>query len=208
MIYLRKITNQSMQKSIKYILGISIVIYFVFSCKKGDNDPFISLRSREARITANWHLTESSLESHDLITVSNQFQHIAESDGIDQTIIENFIIKKDGTYKIENIYNKDSYIEEGSWFFGRKNKELDIKNKESIVLLRTKYYYHYNGINYMVNYPSYITTGSTMYSRTILIDELKHNKLVLQYEGETTTEYLTGKPQTTIYTGTKTYTTD
>jgi hypothetical protein len=45
-------------------IPLSILVLFALtgiifgSCKKGDNDPFISFKSRDARITAQWKLTK------------------------------------------------------------------------------------------------------------------------------------------------------
>ncbi|PIP55156.1 MAG: hypothetical protein COX07_01410 [Bacteroidetes bacterium CG23_combo_of_CG06-09_8_20_14_all_32_9] len=43
-------------KIIKLLLLLVIIIVIIPSCKKGDNDPFLSLRSRKARITGEWKL--------------------------------------------------------------------------------------------------------------------------------------------------------
>ena len=46
-------------KSLKIALLVIIAVVFVLpSCKKGKDDPFISFKSRDARVTANWKLTK------------------------------------------------------------------------------------------------------------------------------------------------------
>ena len=46
-------------KNLKIALFVVLAATFILpSCKKGENDPFISLKSRDARITAKWKLTK------------------------------------------------------------------------------------------------------------------------------------------------------
>ncbi len=40
------------------LMAIILVVFSLSSCKKGEEDPFISLRSRKARLTATWNLKE------------------------------------------------------------------------------------------------------------------------------------------------------
>ena len=49
-----------MKTKINFLLfaGIILASLAMNSCKKGENDPFISLKSRDARITAKWKLTK------------------------------------------------------------------------------------------------------------------------------------------------------
>ena len=48
------------------ILTLATVIFIVVinfnSCKKSENDPFLSLRSRDSRLTGTWKLTEQNYE--------------------------------------------------------------------------------------------------------------------------------------------------
>jgi len=56
------------------------------SCKKGDNDPSISLKSRDARITAKWKLTK--IEGTDITLSSGITQTTAVSfDGSVRTVV-------------------------------------------------------------------------------------------------------------------------
>lgn len=43
------------------IVGVTTVS----SCKKGENDPFLSLRSRKARVTGEWKLTKGTVTETD-----------------------------------------------------------------------------------------------------------------------------------------------
>jgi hypothetical protein len=50
-----------MKKSIA-LLGMALLVFtsvLITGCKKGEDDPFISLKSRDARITAKWKLTKA-----------------------------------------------------------------------------------------------------------------------------------------------------
>jgi len=45
-------------KKIRIALSMALVVTFLFpACKKGEKDPFITLSSRDGRITAKWKLT-------------------------------------------------------------------------------------------------------------------------------------------------------
>lgn len=45
-------------KKVKFaVLMLLLAVFVLPACKKGENDPFITLKSRDARITAIWKLT-------------------------------------------------------------------------------------------------------------------------------------------------------
>jgi hypothetical protein len=104
------------------LLGTSIFI----SCRKGDEDPFISFRSRDARITAEWKLikfesvrTTSNTSGSSQVTTSNYngsfiTSSIENSEPRAYTLVLN--IKTDGTCQVdEDGANKSSSA--GRWFW-------------------------------------------------------------------------------------------
>ena len=52
-----------------------------------------------------------------------------------QTYVEKLTINKDGTYTDVVTQADGSVTKTGDWYFGRRNKDLDIKNKESVVFI-------------------------------------------------------------------------
>lgn len=59
-------TMATLLKHNKRIQGFVLCCFFFLglftsSCKKGDNDPFLSLRTRKARLTGDWHLESGKL---------------------------------------------------------------------------------------------------------------------------------------------------
>jgi hypothetical protein len=160
---------------ITVIFGI-IVLYS--GCKKGDEDPFISLLSRKARVCGDWKVTEGRITygTPDIIETYD-----FKSDGrltitlqqgiIDGTYDWTFEIKKDGSYKIyQNLHipytSTYTLNEEGYWYFLTKNKGADIKNKEYIAFQPVE-------VRENLSFYEYQTSAPTVYD----IIQLKNNKM-------------------------------
>ncbi len=121
-------------------------------CKKGDDDPAISLLSRKARICGKWKLAEmksnvlcfNSVFSYDF----NGKTITGMDDGvtISGPYSEELEIKKDGTFEqvtTGSVTGQGETIPmnrkaSGIWYFAGKNKDSEIENKECIVLSTTK----------------------------------------------------------------------
>ncbi len=111
----------------RLILILSVVT-ILFACKKGENDPFLSLRSRDARITGKWELKEANWQEQDNDEVSNYTYAENVSNG---TITysetgspsESFSytmtleIKKEGTYEMISIEDGVTSRTEGDWWW-------------------------------------------------------------------------------------------
>lgn len=129
-------------------------------CKKSENDPFLSLKSRDGRITGTWKMTKlekttvnsgsnsgnststTTSEAHDgsVRTSSNSFGTTSRPYTYEITI------EKDGTWSSVTVDDGDTDLGEGVWYWmnSRKNKtgifigdsfwNIDqLKNKELIV---------------------------------------------------------------------------
>lgn len=125
-----------MKKNILFI-ALSLVVgsTVLTGCKKGENDPFLSLKSRDARITELWKLTKVEGNTNNNGTLS--------TDAYDGTIWTSTFgsfnsqyayslsieIKKDGTY--QSIENNDGEITttDGRWYWSNS-----AKNKTTITL--------------------------------------------------------------------------
>lgn len=61
------------------ILMLLAVVLILPACKKGENDPFISLKSRDGRITAKWKLTTIAGTESDITTQSGATSTVSKS---------------------------------------------------------------------------------------------------------------------------------
>jgi hypothetical protein len=57
-------------KNLKFAIILFLGITVFESCKKGENDPAISLKSRDGRITGEWKLTESQSTDYQSTTIT------------------------------------------------------------------------------------------------------------------------------------------
>lgn len=139
------------------ILSLVLVTTALFTgCKKGENDPFLSLRSRKARVVGEWKLNKGTVKWTDssgteTTTYGESSGTVTDASGTDNfTYSMEYSFKNDGTYSISytETYTGDTPSiskEEGRWSFVGKNKSADVKNKESILLTTTSSSYSYNG---------------------------------------------------------------
>ena len=164
------------------ILAVSalVVATSLVGCKKGEEDPFLSLRSRKARITNTWELSQrvsEYSESGDVSTTTTDYvDGVAtreDSDGDITTWNQTTEVEilKDGTYKITSNYDDDLSTEEGIWIFA--GGAGDVKNKEQILFQTTKYVdSDGDGSQYGV---------STGFDEQYDIVRLKGNEMILEY---------------------------
>jgi hypothetical protein len=133
-----------------FLVFVSIVMLVpvMNSCRKGDEDPLISLYSRKHRLCQDWNFSYyKRTEQHNNVTVYYEF------DGASLTKVEGSHVsishatmqlsfRKDGTYLWAETITTDTslynYNEEGSWYFTGGSKESDTKNKELLALQKTK----------------------------------------------------------------------
>ena len=54
------------KRNFKYAFVAILSLTFLAACKKGENDPFLSLRTRNARITGTWKLTAQETTQTDV----------------------------------------------------------------------------------------------------------------------------------------------
>ncbi len=185
-----------MKKLLVLSLGALALVVNLTSCKKGENDPFLSLSSRKARLAAEWTLTKS--ESTDVYNGNNGNDDYVQTtistyngtvetgtettvtNGVSETVdltpdayTVNFTIEKDGTfiYEYKNADGTTKY--EGNWMFLGKNKSTELKKKEAISLSFTKF------TETDVNGVSTSTSGKDLDGWVLLIDQLKKKEIIL-----------------------------
>ena len=179
-------------KKIFVPISILFTITFCFySCKKGDNDPFLSLQSRKSRLIGEWKvtnevITESEIYVDSNLSINSIYDGLKKMNIIvtqtskgntsskDSTYYSQTLsIKKDGTYIQSKIYNNglNLNITEGTWSFLAKSEINNLKNKEAIFLTTTKTtIYNGSGTN--------IYDYSNLNGRTIVIEQLKNKELI------------------------------
>ncbi len=178
------------------LLMLLTAVLILPSCKKGENDPFMSLKSRKARLCGEWDLKEGTMtQTSGSTTVTYSFNGSTCTYSMSGTsasfaYTEKVTIDKDGTYKIETNSDGDLSTEEGAWYFGGKNKELELKDKESVVFIKTKYTSTSGGTTSTTTY-----SGSDCPSTTMLLDELKGKEMIMILDGSST--YTGGSSSTT-----------
>lgn len=117
-------------------------------CKKGENDPLISLKSRDGRITGIWELTTVDGTDTDISTFSGSTSTTITKISYDGNIWTEtttftglpsnteassydfeITIEKDGTYSSTEVEDGDKSEETGSWWW------LDSKKNKSGILI-------------------------------------------------------------------------
>ena len=153
------------------------------SCKKGENDPFLSLRSRKARLAGEWKLTSSESKSEQTYmgatttttrtydgtteTTSQTFGGSTTTTTSDYTI--NLTIEKDGTYTqvYTDTEDGETTTTKGTWIFLKRSKENELKNKEAILLTQTS-----------TTEGGETTTMTDLSGDVIEIDQLKNKEMI------------------------------
>ena len=175
-------------------MAIAIIgLTTISSCKKGENDPFLSLKSRKARISGEWQLVDGSSTNTntfggitDTYTTTYTSSSYTSSGGATYAYTEKMTIEKDGTYEVQITDDGDSFTVKGVWFFSGKVKDLDLKNKEAIVMVAQEY-----------SEPGYVETYEGLYGGDVMIiDQLKNKEVI--FKGEYTSSS-TGYSSTNSY---------
>ncbi len=165
-----------MKKLLLVLLVALIAIPTFQSCKKGANDPAISLRSRKARLVASWTLSSGSITytSGSSYTDTYTGATMSRSTGGSKSYTETVDIMKDGTYKLTVLDDGDSRIETGQWYFMEGNKDSGIKSKECVSFFATQ----------IVSTPAGGTVSTSTYTGvtpdyTWRLDELKNKEIIV-----------------------------
>lgn len=159
----------------KHALYFFFALTLIFQgCKKGEDDPFISLRSRKGRLKGDWVLKTSQENYSSTTTFSGStFTFTSTTDVAGGTMTVNSFynndqstesydysmelsIRKDGQYRLTTTKDGDAISESDLWFFNDGNKKK---------------------------------IGVQLGSNTYKIKELRHKKLVLTYTRSERTEY-------------------
>jgi hypothetical protein len=121
------------QSHLKLALIAILSLGFLAACKKGENDPFLSLKTRNARITGTWKLTSQETSetytsdgetdvystSYNGTTLNTTESGVTNSVPYSQTIE----INNDGTYKMTIIEDGVTNERQGNWWWLNSKKK-------------------------------------------------------------------------------------
>jgi len=183
----------------KKIITLSILLIIstitVQSCKKGENDPLFSLRTRTNRLSGNWKVVKEEIketitnnQSGDTSYVINSiyngtFKATATTYSVLDTSFttndtiyyeEEIKFESDGKYSKTFVLNDltNTIFTDGNWIFLGKSDLDNLKNKEAI-LLTTTVYTQTDGTN------TSIDNYNNLDGETYVINQLKNKELIL-----------------------------
>lgn len=168
-------------KKLKLMLLILGAAAALQSCKKGEDDPFLSLRSRKARVAGKWKMTSMNSKntnsyssyssvstfSSDGSTYSSSNTSGGTTTTNSGTYTSNFEFKKDGTFTLTFVEDSVTITETGTWDFNTGVGKT--KGKSEIKL---------NILSYTTPYSS-VTISGRFYNETYELKELRNKKMVL-----------------------------
>ena len=172
------------------LIAISLFsILFFPECKKGEDDPAFSLRSRNARITGEWKLISLDIEveyklhaDSNTVFITDKFnnanRHITIDGNLDSFNHREVLrINKDGSYSVNQSIRWVAFTISGGWYWAGKSYELDLKNKEAIVFTELNFtglYDYEETIQGRVN-PDYIYYIDRLANKEMIVDiDYKH----------------------------------
>jgi hypothetical protein len=189
-----------MKKTILFaVLGLTIAGSTFTGCKKGEGDPFMSLKSRKSRMAGDWKIesgTQTNVNGSNTTTYT--FTATTVSDGTNtDTYALNYKIEKDGTFESIETQSNTGYsvmtTTKGRWNF--VGKVGDFKNKDHAI-------FYVDSEVTVTTFGSNTTTSTDTYtgdqnSYVVELHTLKSKELVIKtsytYTNGTTTSSSTGE---------------
>lgn len=121
---------------------VVVMMLHLSGCKKGEDDPAFSLRSRKDRFSGDWSLTRGFISLTNSTTVittkftATRFtttSSLNPGQEISGSYSRNLSVNKDGTFIDEVSKNNEYYKDQGLWLFLAGNELEDLKNKEAVL---------------------------------------------------------------------------
>ncbi len=180
----------------KKLLVLVLLSGIVFgACKKGENDPFISLKTRKARLSGEWKMTfmertiNDTLFTFDGTTVTKIYGGTTLGTYTSEYKLE---FTKQGKYTItETLTYPENYFQEGTPSLTFKNFEEgiwnftggagDTKNKSQLLLMPEREEQQLDGLS---NIRITVHTNP-VHGKAINLDMLKDKSMRWKYETET-----------------------
>jgi len=196
-----------MKKTIVIFASIIFSGLGFYGCKKGENDPMLSLHSRKGRLTGEWRIssgTSSNTSGGNTDIETWTETSVTQTSGGTTTTGTNakyiLTIEKDGTFKLEQGATwsfgttsvTTSYTSNGTWnWTGRVGED---KNKSNMVL---KTLMETNNSGSSTTVSTY--TGDSAPTSVMHIDQLKNKEIIFTVNG-TSTSGTTSSTTTGEYT--------
>ncbi|HLG03697.1 MAG TPA: copper resistance protein NlpE N-terminal domain-containing protein [Bacteroidia bacterium] len=186
-----------MKTNAKIALAALLIASFAFdACKKGEGDPFLSLKSRKSRMAGDWKYSAGSGTDFNGSNTSTSWTYDGTTKTSIQTIsgfspvtsktniAKTIKIQKDGTYTLEDITtdtsNITTYTEKGIWNFTAGIG--DDKKKDHLVLRPLSE----TTLNTSPPTSSMTTyTGDDSPTEIFYIYQLKSKEVILKWDGST-----------------------
>lgn len=143
-----------MKTAVKFLALILLGMSLLFSsCRKGEDDPFLSFRSRNARLSGDWKLDAAKFRREDkldqkIVATTYTFEGNVMTGVQSQLGFPNYIgtstyrefvtFEKDGTYNMKIISDSENSTTSGNWMWLYENDEIDLANKEAVAMTVTK----------------------------------------------------------------------
>jgi len=176
------------------LVGLTIISVGFTGCKKGENDPFLSVHSRKARMAGDWKMTSgkttstniySSINTTTITTTTFDGANANESVVTTTPIGSNtstdsyaytdaVTYNRDGSFSGTNVNDGTTTTFEGNWNF--EGGVGDVKNRSQLILFYTK----------IVEDGVTTTIEGNNYKIIYDIDELRNKKFVLTNKNKTT----------------------
>ncbi len=181
-----------MKTSIKIAAAALVIASFGFEgCKKGANDPFMSIHTRKARVVGEWTMKSgsgtdvngsASSWNYDGSNYTYTDQSGTSTAGMKWTM--SFV--KDGSYTTVQTMTSTGFsetiTEKGTWNF--TGKVGDDKNKDHIVMKTlSSVDVQTIGANSQTNTTTY--TGDDAPANLYYLDELKNKEIIFTWDGTT-----------------------
>lgn len=172
------------------------------SCKKGENDPFMSLKGRKSRLAGEWKLTAAEWTDTDTYSQGGSsylevdkwvydgtnltYTFTQSIDGVAQTppapVVDTYAMShtfsKDGSYASSSTTNSNTSTSEGYWSFVGKSKVQELKKKEAVLITETSTLSFGNTNTY---------TGKSMYpDGYLLLDRLSGKEMIAKIDHSAT----------------------
>src|SRR5687767_3832819 len=165
-------------------LLLALSFFLLPGCKKGEGDPFISLKTRKSRMAGEWTMssgtmTDKTTNGSNVVTVTTTYDgaNLTETtvvnsgspSSISYAHTEKWNLDKDGTYTITVTDSNQTSTMSGKWDF-TEGVGKETKKKEQLVLYLENYTANGNTTTY---------TG-TAYADLYDIYQLKNKELILK----------------------------
>lgn len=131
-----------LRRMLLLVMVSSFFMSTITSCKKGEDDPFLSFRSRKQRLVGEWALEEGVARIGNYVINYNGTSATFGTESWAYTEIHKF--GEGGEYECTITSDKQGECckKSGTWTFGARDANLDLKNKEYVVIKLQEYTYY------------------------------------------------------------------